>query len=565
MSSVPRCDHKNPTPHPPLADTIADVTTPADEPDHDAAGPAPERDPSSEAAIQVARDHRTRLFLIAGAIGLTSGALAVLFAWSLFAAEEARRASFARLRDVPFGWAVMPAVGLVVGCFIGVIVQRFSPEAKGSGIPHVKGVLLRLRTMDWRTLVPVKFGAGVLGLGVGLSLGREGPTVQLGAAAGQAIGTLLRAPPRVLPQLISCGSGAGLSAAFNAPLAGFVFVIEELRREMSAITYGAALIAAVCANVVARALTGEMPSFHVPPTPAAPLIALPAVIAIGILGGLGGVLFNQSLLATQRAGRAAARVIPAWTLPGIAAMAAGIVGWWLPDAIGGGHATADHLLSGGAAGTAWTAILVLLVAKLAMTLVSYGSGAPGGIFAPMLVLGAVLGLLSGRATESLAPGLGVHETTFAVLGMAAWFTGSVRAPLTGIVLILEMTGNQDHLFSLCVVCLTAYLTAERLRDTPIYEALLAEDLRLRGGPQTDEHAAPTNVVMSVQTGSVLDGKTLREIPWPPGSLVVGIERHGEDIVPTGASRLRAGDHITVLVPSDAPDAALKIVDLCRVP
>ncbi len=514
--------------------------------------------------MRAARQNRTQLFLIAGTIGLAAGLLAVLFSWSLYFAEDMRRASFARLRGTTLGWAVMPLVGAAVGCVIGYVVQRWSPESRGSGIPHLQGVLLRLRRMDWRSLIPIKFITGVLGLGVGLSLGREGPTVQLGGAAAQAIGRLLRAPPRVLPQLIACGAGAGLSAAFNAPLAGFVFVIEELRREMSAITYGAALVAAVCANVVARTLTGEMPSFHVEETAPAPLAALPAVILLGALAGVGGVVFNRLLIGGQRVARRAGTRIPVWTLPGIAGLIAGIVGWWLPDALGGGHDVADRLLSGEFFATAWTAVLVLLVAKLALTIMSYGSGAPGGIFAPMLVLGAFLGLLAARLAAVVAPALGVAETTFAVLGMAAMFAGSVRAPLTGIVLILEMTGDQRHLFALCVACLSAYLVAERLHSRPIYEALLAEDLQT-ATPGADEEREPTHVVMSVQTGSPLDGLALRDAPWPQGTLVVGIERAGEEIVPTGASRLRAGDHITVLVPHDSHRAALKIVDLCRVP
>lgn len=516
-------------------------------------------------AVRAAKHNRSRLFLIAGAIGLTAGGCAVLFAWALYAAETARRDIFLRLHAVPAGWLVMPLVGLIVGSGVGWVTNRYCPEARGSGIPHIKGVLVRLRTMRWQRLIPIKFVAGVLGVGVGLSLGREGPTVQIGAASAQAIGRLLRAPPRVLPQLIACGAGAGLSAAFNAPLAGFVFVIEELRREMSAITYGAALVAVVCATVIARALTGVMPSFHVGPTPTAPLTALPAVIALGLLGGLGGVLFNRSLLLAQRGAALAARRVPAWTLVGAAGCLAGAVGWSFPSAVGGGHQTADVMLGGGYATVAWSTILVLLLVKFGLTICSYGSGAPGGIFAPMLVLGATLGVLFGRLAALAAPSLGVSETTFAVLGMAAWFSGSVRAPLTGIVLILEMTGDQDHLFSLCVACLSAYLVAERLRDRPIYEALLAADLNKPSEIPSHPHTEPTHVVMSVQTGSPLDGRQLREAPWPPGCLVVGVERAGSEIVPTGGCTLRAGDHITVLVPHESTDAALKVVELCQVP
>lgn len=521
--------------------------------------------PEVSRAVRAARNNRSRLFLVAAIIGLCAGFVAVLFAWSLHRAEDLRYEAYARLRDVPFGWAVMPLVGAIVGGVIGAVVQRWAPETKGSGIPHIKGVLLRLRTLDWRRVLPVKFGAGVLGLGIGLSLGREGPTVQLGAAVAQGVGRAFGVSPKLLPQLIACGAGAGLSAAFNAPLAGFIFVIEELRREMSAITYGAALVAAVSANVVARALTGELPSFHVGSIPTTPLEALPAVLVLGVIGGMAGVGFNKGLLGGQKLAKRATKRVPTWTLVAGAGALVGLAGWWMPSILGGGHRVADQVLTGNYSTIAWQVIAALLVGKLAATLISYASGAPGGIFAPMLLLGALLGLLVGRVLGSLMPSLGIHETTFAVLGMAAWFTGSVRAPLTCIVLVMEMTGDQDHLFALCVVCLSAYLIAERLHDKPIYEALLAADLRDRGLSDSDDEEHPTHVVMSVQTGSPLDGKMIREAPWPNGSLVVGVERGGHEMVPTGSLQLRPGDHITVLVPPDPPGTALRIVELCQVP
>ncbi|HVZ93703.1 MAG TPA: ClC family H(+)/Cl(-) exchange transporter, partial [Phycisphaerales bacterium] len=297
-------------------------------------------------SVRGPRSVRTRYFAVAAAIGLTSGLLAMLFAWALFAVEQGRNAIVTSLRAHPYwGWMVMPLCGLVIGCAIGRLVERVDHDAAGSGIPHVKGVLFRLRAMNWKSLIPVKFIGGVLGIGAGLSLGREGPTVQMGAAVGQGVGKMLGVSNKVLPQLISCGAGAGLSAAFNAPLAGFIFVIEELRREMSALTYGAALIAAVMADVVARGLMGEVPSFHTGPIPAAPLAALPAVILLGLVVGCIAVGFNRALVWSERRIREQRRV-PRWALPGIAAALVGLIGWWLPVATGGGHGTAEMVLGG---------------------------------------------------------------------------------------------------------------------------------------------------------------------------------------------------------------------------
>ena len=173
--------------------------------------------------------------------------------------------------------------------------------------------------------------------------------------------------------------------------------------------------------------------------------------------------------------------MPAWALPGLVLAAIGLVAWWLPDATGGGHGVAQRLLSDEyPAGVG--VLLVLLAAKFAVTVASYASGTPGGIFAPILVLGTITGVIVGHVGGWLLPAVAPTPTAFAVLGMAAVFTASVRAPLTGITLILEMTGEQRQLFALCAACLVAYLVAEALRDRPIYEALLDDDMARRRAP-----------------------------------------------------------------------------------
>src|ERR1051325_5653396 len=232
--------------------------------------------------------HAHHHYARAAVVGTLVGVLAVAFQWSIALAERARSWMLDTLHGAPhaswWGWAVLPALGLAVGCGVGWMVLRFAPDAAGSGIPHIKGVLVHIRTMRWSRIVPVKFIGGVLSVGTGLSLGREGPTVQMSAALANAVGQFLKVPSRTLPQLISCGAGAGLAAAFNAPLAGFLFVLEELHREMSALHFGGALVAAVTADIVTRSMTGQLPSFSVPMTEALPLSVLPAVC---LLGGVG--------------------------------------------------------------------------------------------------------------------------------------------------------------------------------------------------------------------------------------------------------------------------------------
>jgi len=539
--------------------------------------PPPVQEPASPDApplfeAEAARERRSKHFARAAIIGLGAGLLAVLFRGTLTLAEHSRDSLLTSLHNHPsWGWAILPLIGLILGSLTGWAVLRWSPESSGSGIPHVKGVLLNVRKMRWATLVPVKFLGGVAVIGSGLSLGREGPTVQMGAAVGACIGRILKVRQRSMPQLIAAGSGAGLAAAFNAPLAGFIFVLEELQRELSPLTYGGALVAAVCADIVTRSILGQDTSLRVGAAAALPMGTLPLVVLLGGIAGVLGVAFNQCLLAAQRRagkitegvsiGRARLR-IPAWLLPGIAGIIVGLIAWWLPDAIGGGHPVAERLSTNAYAGAAIGALALLLIAKFGATVLSYASGAPGGIFAPMLVLGALVGLILQRTGALIWPSLADLGPSFAVLGMAAFFASSVRAPLTGIVLILEMTGNYQLLFALSVVCLVSYLVADSLGDRPIYDALLERDLLLRGHGRGE--VEPTHVTIGIQHSSVAAGKTIRQVGFPAGCLVVALERRGRHLAPTASAMLEPGDHITVLVPGDQPGDAVQVVALCRI-
>lgn len=491
-------------------------------------------------------------------IGVAAGGAAMAFQWALFAVEESRHRLLESLHAYPaWGWLVLPVIGLALGSIAGWITSRHVPEIAGSGIPHVKAVLHHLRPMRWLRVLVAKFVGGLASLGAGLSLGREGPTVQIGASVAAGISTLLKVPRRSRSQLIACGAGAGLASAFNAPLAGFIFVIEELQRELSPWTYGAALIATVCADIVTRSFTGQMPSFHVSGYPTPPIGALPLFAALGAVAGVVGVVFNRSLLGTMKWFHGQQRV-PAWLWPGIVGLIVGLVAWWLPEATGGGHLTAGHLLRGfHAAPEALGFVVALFAVKFVLTQISYGSGAPGGIFAPLLLLGALLGLMMGQLGVALFPSLAGNPAAFAVVGMAALFTAVVRAPLTGIVLILEMTANYEQLFALVVACLMAYLVAEHFQDKPVYEALLDYDLR-RKGIHPVEEAEPVLVDLVVQPASPMDHRLVRDLRLPSGCLLVTVKRAGREIVPDGDTRLHIGDQVTVIVAGDVAHVVAEI-------
>jgi CIC family chloride channel protein len=355
------------------------------------------------------------------------------------------------------------------------LVRRFAPEASGSGIQQVEAVLHHGRSMRGLRILAVKFLGGVAGIGGGLALGREGPTIQMGGALGHLVGTWLPSLPRQRQALIAAGAGAGLAAAFNAPLSGLVFVLEEVQRDFSPIVFTATLAASVTADTVARLLTGQLPVFHVQAESIPPIQGLPVAIVLGIAAGILGVAFNRGLVGALAFFQTLRRW-PAW-IPG--ALVGGIVGavaWFAPDVVGGGYPLVEQTLAGQVTLLALPAFFVL---RFLLTMLSYGCGAPGGIFAPLLVLGSELGLAIGILAQGLLPDTVRHPETFAVVGMAAYFAAIVRAPLTGIVLVVEMTGNYALVLPLLAACLTADGVADLLGGRPIYDTLLERDLARR--------------------------------------------------------------------------------------
>jgi CIC family chloride channel protein len=374
----------------------------------------------------VMRFTRRRVQLGASAlVGILAGVTAIIFQKGLEWSEWMRETIISI--HSAHGWvghllAIIYCMGLIG--LAAWLTHRFSPEAAGSGIPHVKGVLEGVRVLRWARVLVVKLVGGICAIGGGLSLGREGPTVHMGASVAAGVGEALRLPLRARRTLIAAGAGAGLAAAFNAPLAGFLFVLEELQKNMTATTYAAALVASACADVVTRLVVGERPSFRIVGYPAPPLRSLPLVIGLGLLAGLVGILFNRSLLASVRAGR---RLPKSRGI--LIALLAALAALYVPAVAGGGHRTAEIVLKGDYLYQGGIVLMIaLMAAKFGLTMVSYASGVPGGIFAPMLVIGAFLGLAFGAACSHLPAEWNAAPQAYAVIGMAALFVSVTRAP-----------------------------------------------------------------------------------------------------------------------------------------
>lgn len=506
--------------------------------------------------------HRTTLFH-AGVIGFLAGLIAVVYQIAVRNAEDWSRL-VASWSD-RMGLAGVVAAILCAGAFgaaIAGLIARYAPDAGGSGIPHIKAALLRLRLIRPLHLIISKFLGGLAALAVGMSMGREGPTIQMGAAVGKLYGDTIRAPQRARSTLIAAGAGAGLAAAFNAPLAGFLFVMEELKREMSSLTYGAALAASVIAVGTTRFLVGERPSFVLPSPGPVPLIALPFTAILGLLAGLAGVLFNQFLMRGLEARRKLR--IPAVGVGALAGVMGSSALFFLPEVAGGGHYVAESLLSGGMAKASVVAILALFFAKLVLTTVSYVTGLPGGIFAPILVMGAFVGYAFGVVAHQVWPGLPFSPEGFATIGMAAMLSASVRAPLTGVVLIVEMTNEYGLLYALLISAFIASLAAQALKDEPIYEALMERDLRLSGA-EVHPSEETIQIEFQVEPNSKMDGRRIKHLGLPAGAILITLERGARHIVPGGSTMVVAGDMVTVLIDGSSPELSQVIHEQAKAP
>lgn len=501
------------------------------------------------------RTQRRRVYPRAALLGLATGLLAVLFRWCLEASTTLRGVLGDYAHEYPWGWVPSVLLGAGSAALAVFLVRRFAPEAVGSGIPHLKAVFYRLRRLNPARLLPVKFVGGVLAIGGGLALGREGPTVQMGGALGSALSRFFGSNPGERLALIAAGSGAGLAAAFNAPLAGVVFVLEEIQRGFTPNVFGAALIASVVADVVTRLANGQQPVYDIPFYAAPALNTLFLYPVLGALAGLVSVIFTRGLLLTLD-GAARLPFNPLVTAAGFGGIV-GMIGIFFPGVISSGDGLIEQTLAGH---TLLIAIIPLLLVRYVLTLGSYALGTPGGIFAPLLVLGALLGTGLGSVSSLTFPQLGINPEALAVVGMAAVFTGVVRAPLTGLVLIVEMTGNYGQMLPLMLACFTAFAVAEGFSVPPIYEALLARELKRDVPPD----AVPASeegallLTLTVQPGSPFDGEAVRALGLPNGCILVTLKRALTERVVTADTVLEAGDELTALVSPGATGAVRQL-------
>lgn len=405
-------------------------------------------------------------------VGLIGGFIVLLYRVALTFAGNWLIKILSYIKGNPFRCAVWFLILMALAWIVGRLV-KWEPMISGSGIPQVEGEVSGRLSQNWKRVLPAKFAGGFLCMLGGLSLGREGPSIQLGAMAGQGISRALGRGKREEKFLMTCGASAGLSAAFHAPLAGMMFAVEEIHKTFSIPILLPVMTASVTADYIASHILGLDPVFHFQITEYLPQNYYWLLILLGILVGVSGVFYNWGMLKAQEM----YRKIPFLKETGrllIAFLTAGVLGLVMPSVLGSGSGLIVSLTKGE---MVLGMVVLTLVVKFLFSAVSFGSGAPGGIFFPLLILGALLGAvfaMTGAEFFGLDP---VYINNFVLLGMTGFFTAIVRAPLTGIILLFEMSGSISQMLSLSIVSVTAYIVATLMRSEPIYDSLLKRILK----------------------------------------------------------------------------------------
>lgn len=479
-------------------------------------------------------------------VGLLAGGVITLYRIALSWGERTLRGLLAFIQGNYLG--ILGLVALLVFAMLAVgALMMWEPNTVGSGIPQVDAEVAGRLDMPWQRVLAAKFAEGTLLSLTGLSLGREGPSVQLGGVSGKAISRLMHKGRGEEHILITCGAASGMSAAFQAPLTGVMFALEEIHKVFTAPLVISVMVSSVMADYVTSRVLGLAPVLSLNYATDLPLGAYPLVILMGIVMGVLGAAHNQGMFLIQdlmghiKGKTPYPKLAVAFVLTGVAALTA-------PVLLCGGDAIAEILLSNELEPLGF--VLAVLVGKYLLTAICFGSGAPGGTLFPLVMLGGLAGCAFGIITTRTCGIAPMYVTNFMILGITGLFAGAIRAPLTGIVMVFELTRSMDSLLAASVVAVFAYVTANVLNVDPYYEHLFA---RLIGVDTADEkitHAHSHRKIIHthmVEATSPLEGKRISEVQWPEHSLVVTVTRAGVEIVPRGYTRIQALDRIMVIM------------------
>ena len=411
------------------------------------------------------RQREGQVFLI---LSLVIGALTGLVVVAFIMLTERLGMRLYPVGGAPWRRLLFPVVGSLG---IGYLLYRYFPNARGSGVPQTKAALFaREGRITLRTVLG-KFFCTSATLASGIPLGREGPSVQVGAGIGSVLGRFLGLRSEQVKNLIPVGAAAAIAAAFNTPMAAVVFSLEEIMGDLHAPVMGAVVLASATAWMVLRLFLGNHPLFAVPQYQLVHPAEFAVYAVLGVAGGLVSVAFTKLLLGIR------ARFLrfpqnTTWFQPLAGGLLVGLMGWFVPQVMGVGYGYVGDALNGR---MAFNLMLLLVALKLFAVTASYASGNAGGIFGPSLFIGAMLGGSVGTLAHHLLPTYTATPGAYALVGMGAVFAGIVRAPMTSVLMIFEMTQDYAVIVPLMIANLVSLFIASRLQQEPIYEALAVQD------------------------------------------------------------------------------------------
>ena len=472
-------------------------------------------------------------------VGIFAGLMVCLYRFLLYGSEHVLR----EYLSVINGNLIYTILFFIALAVMGLLVDwltKWEVDSAGSGIPQVYAEVKGHMEANWAKVLFSKIVSGVLTALGGLSLGPEGPSVQIGGMAGKGIAKLFKGSKTDELRLILVGSAVGITAAFNAPLAGVIFVFEEINHGFDKTLVFIALVSAIVSDFISKVIFGQSTALTFP-IHNIPLESYWLLIILGILIGLLGYVYNVGMI--RSSDMVANLKIPSWLKFVLVFLVSGVVALTIPEISDGGHFMMDML---DIAMPSLGVLMLLLVLKYLFSMFSFSSGAPGGIFLPILVLGAYIGAVFGSA---VVPIFGFEHDLiykFVVISMAGFFAATVRSPITGVVLIAEMCGSTESLIAMIIVSLIAYVVPTLLGNEPIYESLYD---RLLLNKNREFVKKPSKHVLSeylVPLDCNYINFKIKDIPFPKNAIVVSVIRNGKYIIPTEEFHIKYSDQIHVL-------------------
>ncbi|WP_298518556.1 ClC family H(+)/Cl(-) exchange transporter [uncultured Methanobrevibacter sp.] len=488
-------------------------------------------------------------------VGIFAGLMVCLYRFLLYGSEHVLR----EYLSIIHGNVLYIFLFFIALAIMGLMVDwltKWEVDSAGSGIPQVYAEIKGHMEANWAKVLFSKIVSGVLTALGGLSLGPEGPSVQIGGMAGKGVAKLFKGSKTDELRLILVGSAVGITAAFNAPLAGVIFVLEEINHGFDKTLVFIALVSAIVSDFISKVIFGQSTALTFP------IINIPLgyywlLIVLGILIGLLGYVYNVGMI--KSIDFVSNLKIPSWLKFVLVFLVSGVVALTIPEISDGGHFMMDML---DIAVPSLGVLVLLLVLKYLFSMFSFSSGAPGGIFLPILVLGAYIGAVFGAV---VVPAFGFEQVLiykFVVISMAGFFAATVRSPITGVVLIAEMCGSTESLIAMIIVSLIAYVVPTLLGNEPIYESLYD---RLLLAKNREFVKKPSKHVLSeyvVPLDCNYINFKIKDIPFPKNAIVVSVIRNGKYVIPTEDFHIKYSDQINILTDvNDYPYVRQEIEEL----